>query len=261
VLDAIDAPFVLLSYNDGGILGLDELREELEARGTLRVFARPYVAYRGGKQSATRLERTSELLFVLDTRTRSMARSAGDELRRISALGTLDALARSRFHPERARAALAGFVVEGGCSGAALGLFPAEAPTVGADGRLDLRDFLPSAAPIAELEALAAALSTCVCRSNAEAFDVVASALAAALAAANAQAANAQAANVLARDALDLLAKLCFRKYAADYLPRSSGLRALFKRVDGSARLLARLEALDRRAAARGVAQVITPIP
>lgn len=237
LLDAIEAPFVLLSYNDGGVIALEELREELEARGTLDVVARPYVAYRGGKQSATRVERTSELLFVLDTRARA-PRGAAAALRRISALGALDALLRARFDPARARAALA-----------------AGTPRVGEDGRLDLRDFIPSAAPIAELEALAAALSSCVCRSSAEAFDVVSAALAASTSLEYASADSARV-RALAADALGLLAKLCFRKYSADYLPRSARLRSLLERLSGSARLISRLDALDRRAQARGVAPI-----
>jgi adenine-specific DNA-methyltransferase len=237
VLDAIDARFVLVSYNDGGILPLEELRELLEERGAVRVESVPYVAYRGGKQSPTRTERTRELLFVVDTASlRGTADSgAREELRRVRARGALEALRKGRFDPRLPAPAT--------CRGLA---------RIAPDGRLELDAAALGRCSPARLEAAAAALRPRGRGTNAEAFDLVLGLLRERAAAG----AGRREVSRLVRDALALLAKIAFRKYAAEYGARSAALRAALAggSVPGIGRPLAALDALDARAALRGVA-------
>lgn len=240
LLDAMDARFVLLSYNDGGILPLDELRAILEERGSVRVEAVPYVAYRGGKQSATRTERTSEFLFVLDGRgaPRPGSRDAGVDatLLRARALGELEALRKSRFDPRRRLPPEA----------AALGA------SVGADARLRLDTeqlsgrTLFGGPSVEELASLCASLRHLACGSNVAAFDLV---LRLYLQAAKDK---KSAAGRLGRDALHHLKKIAFRKYAAEFAPRAAAFR---KAAAADEKLLSALGELEARASLRGVAQ------
>jgi hypothetical protein len=63
---------------------------------------------------------------------------------------------------------------------------------------------------------------------------------------------GARAAEQLGKDALALLKKIAFRKYAAEYRARSDALRAALG-ILPAGRLQAALDALDARAALRGV--------
>ncbi len=245
LLDSIDARFILLSYNDGGIAPLDELAELLARHGELRIESRPYVAYRGGKQSASRTERTSELLFVVDRRRsggRALGSSARERLARLALLGKVDALLRGRFHPDRARSAFASW--------------PGGMPfLVASDGRVDLGPLDPASLD-GDLEDFVSRLQACACASAAEAFDLVMDAIG--------SGAKGRPSRLF-RDALAYLRKLAFKKYGADYGPRSARLRAALAaaRTEGReaaarASRLAALDALDAQAARRGV---IAPRP
>ena len=250
LLDSIDARYVLVSYNEGGILAPDELRTMLASRGEVRVEAVPYVAYRGGKQSATRAERTSEFLFVLDSsRPASETAAAVSErqFRRIRLLGALDKLKKARFRPGT-------LSVEG---------LAAEV-RIGDDGRLYLDDSALATETTDRLELLAESLRQTACSSNVEAFDVIFPLFRAA-ATREAAAGGRDTARLgrdtarlgrdtarLGRDALSHLRKIAFRKYAAEYRPRSLALRAACG-TSAAERFLRALDDLDARAALRGV--------
>lgn len=234
VLDAIDARFVLVSYNDGGVVNLEELRELLEARGEVRVESVPYIAYRGGKQSATRTEGTRELLFVVDTSVPRVARSVlgREELRKIRARGALEALSHSRFDPR------------GPVPTAAAGV-----ARIGPEGLLVLdRDALARLGA-ASLEAATTALRPLACRTSEAAFDLVLSLLRERRASG---VAGKREIERLARAALVHLGKIAFRTYAAAYASKSTALRSVFEDLD-SRRLLVALDRLDARATLRGV--------
>ncbi len=235
LLDSIDARFILVSYSDGGIIPLEELRGLLAERGELSLESVPYVAYRGGKQSATRMERTSELLFVIDAASGSAGRKSNrpdketgaETLRRIRALAALEALKRGRFDGRRLSA-----------GDRSIGSV--------ADGKLALDDGAVAAASTPRLESLAASLRAAACGTKTEAFDVVFGLLGDALESGR----DRRETERLARDALAHLRKIAFRKYAAAYAQRSRSLKGAFDRL-GSERLRAALATLDERAAKR----------
>lgn len=82
LLDACDAAHLVFSWNADAHLSGDELIELLAPRGRLAVVALEYIAYRGGRQSASRSSRSREYLFTIDTRKPPVATSAiKEELR------------------------------------------------------------------------------------------------------------------------------------------------------------------------------------
>lgn len=293
LLGSIDARVILLSYNDGGIVPLEELAELLSARagsrGRLRIVSKPYIAYRGGKQSAARLQRTRELLFVLETR--------GEWGRAAESLAVRKAPASaSPGHIPTLRGGAESGVVRSPASAASeLGDCRGELRRLAAVGRLEglLRGrFRPDRAGLAprgtgfrlevdelgrgrlvdpsgrnledlglrELESLVAASAACACAGALESYDVVVSAL---------PGLPGRLKPAAARDALSFLSRLAFRKYEDSYAARSRLLRSILaselegadassgrRRATASAlsRCLERLDALDGRARLRGVA-------
>jgi adenine-specific DNA-methyltransferase len=140
LLDAIDARYIVLSYNSEGIVPLEELVDILAPHGRLELVTRDYVTYRGGRQSMQRATNNAELAFVLHRREspglwdRSRIEATLLERR-------LQGLLRARFSPER------------------LGhLFPVEGNTVTLlPGRLSLRTearyrFLDSVGDLSDLD-------------------------------------------------------------------------------------------------------------
>ncbi|OHE64565.1 MAG: hypothetical protein A2Z99_16345 [Treponema sp. GWB1_62_6] len=268
LLDAVDARFVLLSYSDGGIVPLEALADLLSKSGALRIEANPYVAYRGGKQSASRLQSTSEMLFVLERTERPKRRSSAEarvRLRNLSGLGRLRSLLRGRFDPRRLSTAFADPV----------GL---PVPLVAPDGRfLRWRDWTDGEEFVApdidtletgRLDELDRRLRTAACASASESFDLVIAALEAEIEKAfGATAAGRVGPGGLSgrngfpvrsfRDAVFFLGKLAFKKYADDYRNRAARLRTLVEAVPPEiavpASLRGVLDNLDARAALRGI--------
>jgi adenine-specific DNA-methyltransferase len=239
LLAAVDARFILVSYNEGGILPPAQLLELLSRRGEVRVEAVPYVAYRGGRQSATRAERTSEFLFVLDTAIPVSAQgvaAATAALRLLGAAGEMDKLRKGRFRAEPP-------------------LPDGLGARVGEDGRLSVDGEALGGASAESLEGLAVLLRERAAASNLEAFDLVFSLYRDALrreTGTDGAGRGRRPASRLGGDALSLLKKIAFRKYAADYRARSAALRAAFSAA-AEDRLARKLDALDARAALRGV--------
>ena len=257
VLDAVDARFVVLSYNDGGIISLDEARSLMEARGQVRVEAIPYIAYRGGKQSARRTERTSELLFVLDRSGTGHASSRSrSDLRLLSARGKIASCLRGRFDAARLDAVWDDRLSAGRLSESELGagaqaeLFGPIRPSVQVGGRLSLNGIDPEKLSLDALETLAEVLEEGACRTNAETFDLVLAEFETLQ--------DFRTLKACLKDALRLLGKLAFRKYADEYRLRSGRLRAALGRIGGdqgdtTLRYLVVLDELDERARLRGV--------
>ncbi|HTX72468.1 MAG TPA: hypothetical protein VMC79_06545, partial [Rectinemataceae bacterium] len=68
LLEAVDARYVLLSYNSEGILSVEELYDLLAERAVVELRSLGYLTYRGGRQSALRRIRNREILFVAERR-------------------------------------------------------------------------------------------------------------------------------------------------------------------------------------------------
>jgi adenine-specific DNA-methyltransferase len=237
LLAAVDAPFVVVSYSDGGLIALEELADALAAQGRLTIEAAAYTAYRGGKQSARRLESSHELLFILERSSENGAPAARARLARLRLTAEVEGRLRAR-HAAGAVAALNG-----------LGL----AAERRADGRLDSVDESWRDRPDAELAALAGHLASTACADAAAVFDVCFAALA------DGGAAAAGRRNGDRRGAFEAacaaLGKLAFAKYAAAFEPRRAALAALLE-AGGAAeaeRWKPELAAVSARAAKRGV--------
>jgi hypothetical protein len=221
------------------------------------VEAVPYIAYRGGKQSAQRTERTSELLFVLDRSGTGYAspRSRSD-LRLVEARGRLASCLRGRFDAARLDAAWNDRLNSGRLPEAELGtgtqaeLFGPVKPLVQAGGRLSLNGIDPDKLGLDALEALAEVLMEGACHTHAETFDLVLSELKTLR--------DSRSQKACLKDAMRLLGKLAFRKYADEYRLRSKRLRAALVQATGDLGEVVGhygelLDDLDSRARLRGV--------
>ncbi len=97
VLDACDSRHLVFSWNADAHLSGDELIELLAPRGRLKVLALQYVAYRGGRQSASRSSRSREYLFTVDTSGRPVG-TAGLK-RELRGLALVDDALRATYRP------------------------------------------------------------------------------------------------------------------------------------------------------------------
>ncbi len=235
LLSSLDVRFVLLSYNDGGMLSQEELAELLSRHGTLRVETTPYTAYRGGKQSARRLERTREFLFVLD---RGGVRGKGadlgavvEQLARRDLLARAEALCGRRFHPDRCAALLR----------------PRELSLTydfrGLRGPLLSAERL-SSLPMDELAATVGRLESAACSCHDEALGLVLDVLE------RLEGDDARASS-LAEEAAYLLGKLAFRKYGTSFRRHRRRLRGVLngdeRRFGRAAEKLRRLEGVAEK--------------
>jgi adenine-specific DNA-methyltransferase len=238
LLQAVDARYLVLSYNTEGLIPFEELEALLEAQGELELYGSGYVKYRGGRQSIGRQVHNVELALVLD-RGRPSSAAQRERRRRFHLESRLRLLLRGAFQPRRVAEAFpaspAGIAVHLG----------------GAEVRLPMRRlhrFEPEALPILaaaasvteELEELFRRLSDCACRDRAEELEV----LVGELAEAGPAAIQAQ------RRALWLLRKLAHPKHRRRYEEFAGLLAGLAE--TGRHEVLARgLEAVRRQAVAR----------
>ncbi|WP_319561704.1 DNA adenine methylase [Marispirochaeta sp.] len=100
LLAAIDARYIVLSYNSDGIISLDELCQILSERGRLSVYADDYVQYRGGKQGLNRRNLTIEFQLLVENGTPHRKKD-GEKIRRFIKLQELGQLLQGGFHPRR----------------------------------------------------------------------------------------------------------------------------------------------------------------
>ncbi len=114
VVGAADCRFLVVSYSDEGLIGLEELCDLLSEAGSLSVRSTTYVKYPGGKQSMERRTSNIELALVVDRRGRP---SAGRTSRILREVGAMRLFARA-FDPRRVRGAFrtepGGIVLETG---------------------------------------------------------------------------------------------------------------------------------------------------
>lgn len=251
LFDAIDARFILLSYNNGGIVPLELMADLLASRGNLRVEEVPYTAYRGGKQGNHRLERMRELLFILDCRS---APSPGiqKQLRQRNQREILKSLLASRFHPDRVRSEFPGGefqVTDWGLASSADSYF---------DGLLSFerlsRENFPMEHP--DLEAWIGRLGKCVCASHGEALGVVLSALEKRTPPWGTVPLDKRESLLvtLIGSSLALLRKIAFVKYASEYTEAAGRLETLLTRCGPAyQRWMEKLDRLNQVAKLRGV--------
>jgi len=99
LMDALQAPLVLLSYSTDGIIPFEDLRSRCEAYGRVRLVANPYVTYRGGRQSNRRQDRNLEFVLIVEKgrKTRSPDRK---ELERVLLNRRLQLLLNDLYRPD-----------------------------------------------------------------------------------------------------------------------------------------------------------------
>jgi adenine-specific DNA-methyltransferase len=102
LLGSIDSRFIVLSYNDNGLVPFEELYEMLAQQGQVQLHSSEYVNYRGGRQSPSKAVSSAELALVVD---RSRRTTGHDErsVRRKRVEQRLLSLWRDRFDPRSIR--------------------------------------------------------------------------------------------------------------------------------------------------------------
>ena len=211
VVDAADCRWLVVSYSNEGLIGLEELCDLLASTGTLTVLSTGYAKYPGGKQSIHRATRNRELALVVRrgprTRPEGAPRTAILELR-IARLLSLS------FDPERIRAS---FPTDGDS------LVAGDQPVV----RLRMRHFwrfeseqaMPRFTDPHGAEAFIRVLSACAVADIGEEIRVC-SALAARME-------DHREKRRILRETLRLLNKLAHRKYRDEFAAAVSMLRAV----------------------------------
>jgi adenine-specific DNA-methyltransferase len=66
LLDTIDAPFLLVSFNNEGFIPPHEMPAMLEAIGSVDVIETPYNAFRGSRNFTNRPIHVTEQLFLVE---------------------------------------------------------------------------------------------------------------------------------------------------------------------------------------------------
>jgi hypothetical protein len=216
IVQAADCRWLVVSYSDEGLIGLEELSELLAGAGSLSISSTGYVKYPGGKQSLGRTTRNQELVLVVDrTGTARARRPQGT--RPVSELLLDVRIARlmgQACHPARVRRAFRteqdAIVVE---------------PCPGKTGRLPMRHhwrFTADAVPprfaaSADAEQFAARLRRCLVRDVREEIDVIVGI--------TKKEREARERNRLLKEILRLANKLAHRKYADIFSEALEGLR------------------------------------
>jgi len=240
LLDAVDARYLVLSYNTEGLIPFEELASLLEAQGALELHGSGYVKYRGGKQGIGRQVHNVELALVLDRKRRSSPAQRARR-RRFHLEQRLNLLLRDAFHPQRVAqtfpASPRGIAVRLAGREVVLPMqrlhrFSPEAGSV----------LAAAAAGLKELEQLLRLLSACACLDRGEELEVLVRDLAGRD--------GEEQAREEQRRALWLLRKLAHRKHRE----RFEECAALLARLAEDLRYEALgrgLQAVERQAAAR----------
>lgn len=236
VVEAADCRWLVVSYSNEGLIGLEELYDLLAESGELTVQSKGYAKYPGGKQSLHRTTRNVELALVVrrgvPTGTTSRARDALRDIR----IARLLALS---YHPDKIQRS---FPVEGEA------LILGDEPVV----RLPMRHFwqflpdplMPRFRSAEALEAFIAALSACAVRDISEEIDIL---IGIAL-----RVPGALEQERLLREILRLLNKLAHRKYRVEFASALVKLRAGAKmRLGAGPAFSAGLDAIEDKAKRR----------
>ncbi|MBQ9437676.1 MAG: hypothetical protein IJU50_05040, partial [Lachnospiraceae bacterium] len=68
LVSALDAKYLIISYNSEGFIRMGEMKDMLSRYGRVRTAEIPYPAFRGSRNLSGRSLRVSEYLFVLEKR-------------------------------------------------------------------------------------------------------------------------------------------------------------------------------------------------
>ena len=238
VVDAADCRWLVVSYSNEGLIGMEELCDLLCTTGCLSLRSTGYVKYPGGKQSLHRTTRNIELAFVVDRRSPPGRRRAA---RRLAHEVEIARLLGGSFDPSRIRAS---FPVEGE------GIRPAPGGTP-----LPMRHhwkFTPDARPPVFDTDIAAdrfvsVLSGCLLRDARQEIDV--------LRALARETTDAVERRRLQGEILRLANRLAHRKYRALFAETMAVLRKDSESVPPDGWFLDRLSAIAERAGRRMVSR------
>jgi adenine-specific DNA-methyltransferase len=237
VVQAADCRWLVVSYSNEGLIGLEQLCDLLAATGSLSLFSTGYVKYPGGKQSLGRTTRNLELVLVVDRHGRPAAKKD------VPAILRPVRIARSlggAYDPARVRAA---FPVDGDAIVVAQG--------AGGRVRVPMRHFwrfIPDApAPrftaAEEAERFLATLAGCAVVNVREEIAVL-------LEIVRTSTDEAETGRLL-KEILRLANKLAHRKYGAIFTKVLEMLHAVASSRPGRERFLAGLERIAETAAKR----------
>jgi adenine-specific DNA-methyltransferase len=68
LLDSLDAPFLLISFNNEGFISREQMRSLLNPLGAVETFEVPYTAFRGSRNFNNRSIHVTEQLFLVERR-------------------------------------------------------------------------------------------------------------------------------------------------------------------------------------------------
>ncbi len=236
VIDAADCRWLVVSYSNEGLIGLEDLCDLLSETGELTLKSRGYAKYPGGKQSLRRATRNVELALVVQRGAGRRARAGATEaLRRIRA-ARLFALS---YDPARIRRSFP-------CEGESL--VAGDLPAI----RIPMRHFwrflpdgpTPSFRSAEAAEAFISTLSACATRDIREEIDVLASVVA--------DLDEGREKERMLKEILRLLNKLAHRKYRREFGEALSAMRAASRTLLGAGPgFIAGLDAIEERAQRR----------
>jgi adenine-specific DNA-methyltransferase len=249
LFNALDCAAMVVSWNGDAHLSATELAEMLSARGELRIEHLDHASYRGGRQSASRLTRSSEYLFIVDCRKPPIA--SRQALSRLAREQALERALGASYDPARLRRNFKttdyGLLLD-------LAMDPDTGMLLAPEATLlpirHLRKLEQEARAILgslqedELLALLERLGSCVCTGVVDELDVLAETAAGRLS-------NAPGASQAARrEAPRLIRKLAHRKYQDDFRAALLEFRGIA--IATSDRILSEaLDELERIATAR----------
>ncbi len=232
----VDAPAIVLSWNDAGHLAVEEMAELLAQRGRLEARTLEYQTYRGGRQSDARRTNNREFLFIL--RTDRPRNGPEEALGALKEARLIDGALRGAYDPRRLAERFTlrdGSLIVGGLGGEALSIVfrdyrKIDGASHGIVARID-----PMLKP-----GLLDGLNACVCQSAQENLD----ALAALMREGGAGASRA------GREALRFLRKLAHPRYAEDFSRYVSLFEAL-ETMHGDSAFAIGLDSLKKLAVKR----------
>jgi adenine-specific DNA-methyltransferase len=66
LVEKIKAPYLLISFNSEGFIGLEEMRELLQKAGKVEIFEAPYNTFRGSRNLRSRQIHLKEYLYLIE---------------------------------------------------------------------------------------------------------------------------------------------------------------------------------------------------
>jgi adenine-specific DNA-methyltransferase len=236
VVRAADCEWLVVSYSDEGLIGLEEMCDLLAETGALSVESRGYAKYRGGRQSLRRTTRNVELALVVH---RGAAARVDRRARRAIADVRVARLMSLSFHPSRIRRE---FAVKGGSICLEGGPPPLLLP-MEHFWRFSSSTPAPRFPAASAAERFEAALARCAVRDAREEIDLLVSLVE--------RIEAPRERNRVVREMIRLLNRLAHPKYRAEFAHSLALLRGAAPRLGGSGSFLLRLEEVSSRAERR----------